>query len=368
MRVLHVINSLQTGGAEKLLLDTLPLYNKTDNHVDLLLLNDTACPFLAQLKRQKRCSIFSLGSSSVYNPFLIFKIIPYLKKHELVHVHLFPALYWVALAKVISFSKTPIIYTEHSTHNRRRNKFLFKVIDRFIYNRFIKLVTISDEVDCSIKKHLGFKSSRFQLIHNGVDTAVYAKAKAYPKSEFFSKDDKILIQVSNFTKAKDQQTLIRAIKLLDNSYKLLLVGEGNLMESNQNLVRELGLEERVQFLGIRMDVPKLLKSADIIVLSSHWEGFGLVAVEAMASGLPLIVSDVPGLREIVKGAGLLFAKGDEKELAQHSIELSTDSILYKRVVRKCKERAKLYDISIMVKKHLKLYNDIALKEKAKSKD
>ena len=92
------------------------------------------------------------------------------------------------------------------------------------------------------------------------------------------------------------------------NFKLILVGEGPLKNSSQMLVQELCLKDRVFFLGNRDDVERIFKTADLSVLSSHWEGFGLVAVEGMAAGKPVIASNVSGLSEIVSGAGVLFEK------------------------------------------------------------
>ena len=93
MRVLQVINSFGTGGAEKLLLDSIPIYLKKNIKMELLLLDGTSHPFLKILKEQSNCKINILGKCTVYNPFLIFKIIPYLKRYDIIHVHLFPSLY-----------------------------------------------------------------------------------------------------------------------------------------------------------------------------------------------------------------------------------------------------------------------------------
>lgn len=94
------------------------------------------------------------NTGSVYNPLLVFKIIPYLKKYDLIHAHLFPVLYWVVLAKWISFSKKKIVYTEHNTNNKRREIKLFQKIDRIIYSGLHQIITISLEVDNKLKPGL----------------------------------------------------------------------------------------------------------------------------------------------------------------------------------------------------------------------
>lgn len=357
MKILHIINSLHTGGAEKLLADSIPIYKQREIDVELLLLNGDETPFYKQLK-SKKTTIYTLTNGSikkVYNPFLIFQIIPYLKKYDVIHVHLFPALYWVALAKWLSGSKTKLVFTEHSTDNQRIKKGgVWRKADKFIYKQYDKIGTISVGVHNAIKAHLSDHSSKFQVINNGIDILKYENAIVYSKDGSL----KTLIQVAGFRVQKDQPTLIRALQFLPKNVIVQFVGDGEKRKECEQMVEALNLSDRVSFSGIRIDVPELLKSADIVVMSSHWEGFGLAAAEGMAAGKPTIASDVAGLREVVSGAGLLFEKGNEKDLADKIISLLDDDELYKKVAQQCFERAKQYDIKTMVDEYIELYNEI----------
>ena len=116
--------------------------------------------------------------------------------------------------------------------------------------------------------------------------------------------------------------------------------------------------ERVLFLGLRMDVPQLLKTADVVVLSSKYEGLSLSSIEGMASGKPFVASDVPGLQEIVTGAGILFKQGDAKDLANKIENLITNEVYYQEIVNTCLKRSEQYDIQLMVEKHIHLYQTI----------
>ena len=169
MKVLHVINSLATGGAEKLLVDTLPFYRQRGLQIDLLVLNGTTHPFTERLNELNCCTIFSLGKGSVYNPLNILKLIPYLKKYDLIHVHLFPAQYWVVLAKLISFSKTKLVFTEHNTSNRRIKNSLFCLIDRYSYRLYYKIICITNEIKSILINHTGLPFDRFRVIENGIN-------------------------------------------------------------------------------------------------------------------------------------------------------------------------------------------------------
>src|SRR5690606_29042506 len=108
-----------------------------------------------------------------------------------------------------------------------------------------------------------------------------------------------LMQVSRFEEPKDQPTLIKALRYLPQNTHLILVGDGSKKSDCEDLVNKLALNERVLFLGARNDVPDLMQTADILVLSSYYEGLSLACLEALASGRPLVAADVPGIREVV---------------------------------------------------------------------
>ncbi|SHG59711.1 glycosyltransferase [Flavobacterium johnsoniae] len=360
MKVLQIINNLSTGGAEKLILETIPLFRKKGVEADLLVLDDTKYPYMKELEALKCCTIISTGKRSLYNPLLIFKIIPYLKKYDLIHVHLFPAQYWTIIAKIISFSKTKIIFTEHNTFNRRMQNFFFKKIDKNIYRFYDKIICITKEVKEVMLKHCEFKSKDIFVIENGVNLDSIIKASPMLREEIdrrILESDKLLIQVAGFRAQKDQKTVIRSLQYLDLSVKLLLVGDGIFRKECENLVVELGLKERVFFLGIRIDVPNLIKMADISVVSSHWEGFGLVAVESMAAGKPVIASNVEGLSNVVEGAGILFEKGNDIELASKIKKVLNNSV-YNQLVNLGLKRAEKYNITNMVDLHIDMYKSL----------
>ncbi len=357
MRVLQVINSLATGGAEKLILESAPRYKEKGITMEVLLLNGRSQPFAEKLMANG-VVVHSLSNGSVYNPFLSFKIMGYLKKFDLVHVHLFPSLYWVALAKALSFSKTKLVFTEHNTTNRRRG-WLFRLTDRWAYKRYSRIVIITEEVGDMLRRHLGASEEKFVLINNGIDVKKFREAKPADRSQFkIDQNAKVIVQVSSFTEQKDQATLIRALPKLKSDTAILLVGTGPLMDDCRKTAEELGVSERVEFLGTRMDVPELLKMADAVVLSSHFEGLSLSSIEGLASGRPFIASRVPGLTQVVEGAGILFPESDEDALATALNQLFNDDQYYQEISEKGSQRADQYDIDRMIDKHCTLYREL----------
>lgn len=359
MKILHVINSLHIGGAEKLIVDLVPLLKQQGLEVDLLLLNGVNTAFKSALEKQS-VTIYSLGEkNNIYNPLLIFRIRKYIRNYDLVHVHLFPSQYWVAIANILALPNVKFVTTEHNTTNRRRNISIFKWIDRFLYKRYKIVISISNKANELLGAYLQ-KSIGLTTILNGIHVSDYRNAEKYGKNDFLKirENDLFLTMVGGFRGQKDQDTLIRALLYLPSHYHLALVGDGTRKVICEQLVNELKLHDRVHFLGLRDDVPRILKTSDIIVMSSHYEGLSLSSIEGMASGKPFFASNVNGLREITEGAGVLFEKGNEKDLAIKILDLVSHPDKYKEVAQKCQERAAEYDIQKMVKSYIHVYNEV----------
>lgn len=365
MRILQIDNSLGMGGAEKLLLDTVPLYRKAGIEMDVLLLWDNDLPFANELRKLNCCNVFVLKKSKnekdVYNPAFIFEMKKILKNYDIAHLHVFPSQYYAVFANLLNGSKTKLILTEHNTTNSRIANKIFKPVEKFVYNKYDKVICITEEINKIYQNYLGL-SNQLITINNGVDTVKISEAIPYEKSDLgYSEEDRLLMMVARFNKQKDQDTIIRSLVHLPKSYKLILAGDGNRRKELENLVTELNLSDRVNFLGIRHDIYSLYKMCDIAVLSSNWEGFGLAAVEAMACRVPTIASNVEGLAQVVEGAGILFETGNSKELAEIIVSLESDKNKYIDTAEKCLERSKEYDILKMVNKHIELYQSVMKK-------
>lgn len=358
MKILQVITSLRVGGAEKLIVDMIPRLQERGHEVDLLLFNGADTPLKEKLqKEQVRILEFGKGGS-VYNPMFILKLVPLVRTYDLIHTHNTACQYFAAIAKIISFSKIRLITTEHSTSNRRRNKILFKILDRFIYKRYTRIVCISTKTTEHLSRYLNRKEN-IHTIFNGIPLSDFQHADGKGKVGIRKKEQAVIVtMVGGFRIEKDQDTLIRALSVLPERYCLWLVGDGARKQQCMELSEKYAVDDRVVFTGIRSDIPQILKASDVVVMSSHWEGFGLAAVEGMAAGKPVIASDVPGLSEVVGNAGILFEKGDSEDLARKIRELCEDEKYYRSIATRCMERASRYDISEMVDGYDTLYKRV----------
>ena len=351
MKILHIISSLEIGGAQKLLTDILPLINTIQNNVELLVIENRENAFSSILKTNK-IQIHSLNLK-YNNPLSIIKIRSFLKHYDIIHVHLFPTLYFVAIASI--GLKSNLIYTEHSTYNRRRYKKWLRNIEKFIYSKYKKIISISPTTQENLLLWLQENHNpKFIVINNGIDLE-----KFLPKNNFERKNT--IIMVSRFSMQKDQDTVIKAMQYVNDDATLVFVGDGERVDICKLLVNKLNLQNRISFLGSRNDIPELLTKSYIGIQSSHWEGFGLTAVEIMASGIPIVASDVDGLRQVVEGAGVLFKNGDEKDLAKKINNLLSDKDYYDTIADKCLKRSKIYDIHHMANQYTKISKEILSK-------
>ncbi|MBK8946932.1 MAG: glycosyltransferase [Ignavibacteriae bacterium] len=359
MKILRVINSLEIGGAERSIASNTLLHAKNGLDIEVLLLNGTNTFFLKELRDNGIKVAYLMKDKNIYNPFLVFKICKIINKYDIVHGHLFPTLYWLALAKFIIRSKTKLVYTEHSTYNRRRDNYLFKRLDKFIYKQYDLVITISNAANEKLREYLGNNFNTI-VINNGVDLSKLVNESMMKREDLIEKIGhlKVILQISAFRKEKDQDTLIKALSYLPNDFCVVFVGDGERKIICEQYTKKLGLSDRVFFLGIQDHIGAIISLANVVVMSSHWEGFGRAAVEGMALGKPVISTNVPGLSEVVLDAGLLFAVGDYKELAELILNLITNQQYYSEISSKCLKRAEKYNIEIMVQKYETVYKNL----------
>lgn len=351
MKILHVITSLSTGGAEHLMVDLLPRLRDLGNDVELAVFYSKETAFYKQLE-QTGIKIHGFSQTeSVYSYKHIFRLKKMMETFDIVHTHNTACQMFAAIGKP---KNVKLVTTEHSTSTRRRNYKIFRYIDRWIYSRYNKIVCIAEPSEDSLRNYIG-NNYPIITIHNGIDVKRFSYAK---KIDFGLSDNKIITMVAGFRYEKDQPTVIRAMSYLSKNYHLLLVGDGERRQEFESLIDELGLQKRVHLLGLRNDVPQILRSSDVIVMSSHREGLSLSNVEGMSSGNPFVASDVEGLREVTKGYGVLFPHGDAKYLAAEIEKLTTDIGYRKNIVEQCKVRASQYDIVEMARSYHLLYQSL----------
>ena len=354
MKILQVITSLSTGGAEKLISEIAPMLRDRGHEVDVCAFDGAETAFMQNLI-DKGIKVYSFGKHcNVYNPLFIIKLTKLMKNYDIVHTHNTAPQLFAAVGSVLC--SVVLCTTEHNTSNRRRDWKWYAWIDKWMYRRYNKIICISNQAEDNLRKYLP-KVKNVCTIFNGVDIKKFHNAKPL---DTLKSNKKVVAMVAGFRYQKDQDTLIKAFTHLDkDKYELWLVGDGERRPILENLVKELDLNDNVKLLGIRNDIPDVLQTADIIVMSSHFEGMSLSNIEGMSVNKPFIASNVDGLREVVDGYGVLFPHEDDEALASIIQNLSEDTAYYQQVAAKCWERAQMFDIQKMVD----AYNEVYMKLK-----
>lgn len=358
MKVLQIINSHSNavGGAERLSMGLHQgcLEKGVDSHL--------LCLMKAPSSRHNRT--YSLGFNTPYHPLVLLRLIRFLRQGrwrdvDVIHVHLFPAQLLVALAMRIVGLRAACVTTEHNTFNRRRELPGAKRIDRFTYRFYQKIVCISEGTRQTMRHWLPEIEPKLVTIFNGIDLSRYVHL--HQKSEVVGRKP-IVLSAGRLTEQKNYAASIQAVKQLsDCSFEYWIAGQGELEGTLKEQANSLGLADTVRFLGFRDDLPELLARADIFLSPSKWEGFGLSVVEAMAAGLPVVVSDIPGVAEVVdkdSNSALWVDPLAPDEIAARLRELLQDPQLRAELGRNGRKRAACFDLSRMRDEYLRLYDEV----------
>ncbi|HEY6529397.1 MAG TPA: glycosyltransferase [Cellvibrionaceae bacterium] len=249
---------------------------------------------LQQLTDQQIPYLVVPGWSHLATILSLMNLLKRLKPRVLI-AHGFSEHLWGRLAAVIA-GVPVIIHVEHNSKERYTPMRLWLAKKLAVRTRW--LVGVSEGVKNSLLAY-GFPAEKCVFVNNGIDLLPYKNALDLSWSSRIPG----IVMCARFARQKDHATLLHALALLKDNYQLtpplILIGGGkaSLRRRNEQLAQELGVHNQVQFLGYVNDVPSLLKKYTISVLSTHYEGFGLVLAEAMAAGCFVIGSAVPGVQE-----------------------------------------------------------------------
>jgi len=267
---------------------------------------------------------------------------------------LFPTQLWTCLGARMANRGVPLVTTEHNTWNRRRRAG-FRALDRWMYSQYAVVACIGTGTESALQDWIGHQAST-RVVPNGIDLERFTRASRQ-RSGKDAGARTIVICVASLSDRKGHEVLLEAVSQLPET-ELLLVGDGPRRAELERLAGELGIGERVRFLGVRNDVPEILANGDIYVQPSHWEGFGIAALEAMASGLPVVASNVAGLREVVGEAGLLFEAGSATNLRECLARLIADPDLGFRLGGTGAQRSQEFSIEATAVAYRELYKAV----------
>lgn len=257
---------------------------------------------------------------------IVLSLIRHLHDASLVHFH-FP-FYGAGLFTLLAVwrYKLPLVITYHMdarpTHAFKRfiQRFSDRLVARALFKHAAKVLVPDIDHFGTTKLNTGIRREQTSMLANGVDEQVFKPGKTeLPQNLEMLAGKNILLFVGNLLPVKRLDVVVRALARLPEDYVLLVVGGGYAEAAYRQLVGDLKLQHRVFFTGVCLDrknLARYYRLADAVVIPSDYESFSLVALEAMASGTPVIASDVPGLRQrVVDGmTGFLFTPGSVDDL------------------------------------------------------
>lgn len=320
MNIMYSVFSFQTGGIEKLLVDIVNNWNSKEDNLFLCVINDDYNENLLNEIKQENVQIILLKKPKGREKWRF--LLQYLKivrknRIDILHCQSGDILLYSILNKLLN-PKIKLFHTIHDTNIYMNYSKWIILIDKYITKN---VISISHAVTKDIIQQ-GIRIQKVKLIYNGIDLKKFTFKENFKSGNM----TKIGCVARIMPQKKGQDVLIKAIELVkENHPDIICYFAGThpkehpeFLNQLLGIVQEKGLESHIKFLGNIDDIPSFLKEIDIFVLPSFNEGFGISLIEAMASGLPVITTNIDGPREITqKGEyGRLFNPGDFKQLSE----------------------------------------------------
>jgi len=302
MKILHVVSSLNVGGAERFVIDLAVEQNKSEGiKASILSMGEVGEPLEQEVK---------LAALELHHTVKISEIRELLKSFDIVHVHSSFCLLRVLLASF--FNKIKVVYTRHNERVHTSKKWQFTYL--LAYFKLHKIIFVADKGRVNYLNTYPKFLPKAQVILNGVLAFNINKTK----SELIR-----IAHVGRFVALKSQHVLIEAVEKISNELQKKLevsfYGNGELLEKNKKLANKNIPNVIINFKGVVTNRDEIYKNTDVLVVTSETEGLSLAILEAMASGSPVIASNVGGNPELVKNNknGFLYEYADSTKLANN---------------------------------------------------
>ena len=375
IRIMHVVDSLGKGGLENGLVNLIERLDASRFEHTVYTMRGLGAN--ADRLPSDRVRVMCLGERDADSVIQISALIRGIRevKPDIVHSR-----NWAAVEAVIAgrwVRSCALVHSEHgleseaSTKQPRRRiwfrRLAFELADR--------VLSVSNQLKELHAQQTGFRADKITVIHNGVDHRRFffdPATRASVRAELGLSNDEVCIGcVGNLVPVKDHMTLLRAVAGLPRtctSWRLLIIGAGPELPRLTEFIRaHPALEQRVSLLGLSHRVPDLLRAMDVYVLSSVAEGISNSLLEAMATGLPVAVTDAGGNPEVVVDgqSGLVFRVGDVQQLTEHLLLLGNSKDLRMELGHNALRRVRDdFSIDSMVRKYAQVYESLAPEAKA----
>jgi glycosyltransferase involved in cell wall biosynthesis len=300
------------------------------------------------------------------------------ENYDIIHVHAPIPAFVTRYALRNVKNHPPVIYTAHGFHFHKgggalKNK-IFLTLEQVAGPWTDYLVVMNREDEQAVRTHKIVPENKLMYMPGiGVDTKVYSPERASDddvklfRAELgLQGNERFLLMIAEFNPGKRHRDALNAFALLNRpDVYLATAGVGPLEEEMKALAKQLGIAERVKFLGYRRDIPVVLKAASGLILPSEREGLPRSILEALCMGTPVISTQIRGVEDLLAGgSGLMVPVGDVPALAKAMAQLLDNSTETHAMTKRGKEHVKTFDLANVIRLHDELYQKVLDSRKA----
>ena len=355
MKVIQVMPEFALAGAE-IMCETL-VYEMQKNGVEVVVISlfDYHSPITERLEKNG-LKIIYLNKKPGFDYSIIRKLVKIFKqeKPDVIHTHRYLTVYAIPAAILAGVKRR--VHTVHNVAEKENGRW-----GRFFNKWFFKInkvvpVALSPLVQESISKEYGIKKEKIPVVFNGIDLS-----KCLEKQDYTLGEKITILHIGRFMEQKNHTGLIEVFSMFHAKYpnsRLQLIGDGEKRESIEKIVKEKGLSDAVEFLGLQDNVYGYLHNADIFILPSLYEGIPITLIEAMGTGLPIVATDVGGIPDMLSdGESASLVSLNSEKITAALLSLAEDEGKRKNFGERARIDAIKFSAEIMAQKYLKIYQE-----------
>lgn len=350
-KVMIIVSNLKIAGAQKMVEQLALAMDKNKYELNIICLSAPCNTSIEKKIMSNKIPIIFLNKKPGFQYKMFFEIAFYVKKirPSIIHTHVTS---WIYTFPIAWEKNICILHTIHSRPNRQESNILVRNLITFLYHRHIIVpVAISNEIKKEAVQLYKLSDTEVEMVVNPVDYVSFSKV------EKKKHENTVYVNVARFDEVKNQIFLIKAFAKAykkNPQIRLVLAGDGKLIEEAQQLSKLLRIDNAVRFLGNVDNVPELFSVCDVFVLPSLTEGLPVSMLEAEAAGLPVIASRIGGIPDIFNNNGYLIEVNDEDALIDSILALSNFEIRIEKG-KKSREIAIKYSADKVARKYESLY-------------
>jgi sugar transferase (PEP-CTERM/EpsH1 system associated) len=364
INVMHTVVSLEVGGLEKIVSDTVLGFDKELYNIEVCCFSMLGELSYKLLENNIKVNLLKITTKH-YDPFYPLRLSRLLREKKVHLLHMHSGTFFLGTQAAILARTPAMLYTDHGRHLNDPKRLI--LMDRISSIFVDRIVAVSKELEGYLLNVVQLPRKKISTIINGIDTVRYAprrKPAHLLKEMGIEENTKVIGTVGRLAQVKDQTSMIEAFAIVNRIIPdsvLLLVGDGPMRFELQQLVVKKNLGNSVVFAGSRMDIPDLLNLLDVFLLTSLSEGTSVSLLEAMASGIPPVVTEVGGNPSIVKNgvSGIIVKPKDIAGIADSITYLLNNKDILTSISQNAISTVKQhYSLNNMIEKYSGIYKEL----------